>query len=489
MRQLGWGRMGLYGRAALVLAAAQMATALAAVALAAVLAYDQGMALAANSLRLRLDGLAEEIEQRASLEGGPANLPPALRLDLAARFPDPLYLLDAEGRVALTVGAEAAPPRLPAGLAALLDAGDIALRTGGGGWGLAPLYTPDGALAGGVLVQPLAASLERELSGAREALLRALVWILALAFLTALGLAAALAGPLVRPLRSIIGQVERIGAGDYGARLEVRRADEIGRLAAAVNRMAAAVAGSIDELKAADALRRELVANVGHDLRTPLAALQGYVEEAGRLLREGRPEAARAALEGAERKGARLRTLVGDLFELSVLDRGAPALRREPVPLAELLTEAAGAHAPLFARAGVALETALEPGLPVVHADGVRLLRLLDNLLDNARRHTPPGGRVRLEASAEPGEACIAVEDTGAGMSPETLQRVFDRYYRGREARTSTGEGAGLGLAISLAIARAHGGALEAYSRLGEGSRFVLRLPLAETPAPENASP
>lgn len=494
-------RRSVFWKVAGILVGVQVATGLLAVALSAWFAYDRSLTLVENSLRLRLDRLAEEVEQRADsslLDQGLADLPIPVRIDLGRRFPDPVKLLDAYGTVQATIPPDvayfAAPagmpdssPPLPVDLTGMLANGDIAIEIDedgpAGSWGLAPVYDVDGFLVGGLLVQPLTNAKAHELADTRRAFIRALFAVAVLAGGIALVLGAFFTVRLVRPLRRITRQVERIGAGDYAARLEARGEDEFGRLAASVNRMAEAVEQSVETLKATDRLRRELVANVGHDLRTPLAALQGYLEEAERYLAAGDHAAAREALATAERQGIYLTGLVGDLFELSLLDSARPPLRREPIPLAELLTDAARAHRAACEKAGITLEVDLPASLPMLQADGVRLLRVLDNLLGNARRHTPPGGIIRLRALVREGAVCIDVQDSGEGMAPDVLDHVFERYYRGEEARTRSSRGTGLGLAISRAIARAHGGDLTATSISGKGSTFTMRLPLTNEEA------
>jgi signal transduction histidine kinase len=282
---------------------------------------------------------------------------------------------------------------------------------------------------------------------------------------------------MVRPLRRITAQVERIGAGDYAATLPEGRRDEFGRLAGTINQMAHEISASVESLQSADRMRRELVANVGHDLRTPLAALRGYVEEALRYMSEGDADRARNCLHTVESQANYLATLVADLFELSILDSAEPRLRVEPVPLSELLTEAARSHEAEFKRRGITLERDFPGTLPTITGDGVRLLRLLDNLLANARNHTPQGGRVSLAARRDGHYAEISVTDSGSGLSEADAQFVFDRYYRGDDARTRGRKGTGLGLAIARAIAVAHDGRLEARSDPGGGACFVLRLP------------
>jgi signal transduction histidine kinase len=336
----------------------------------------------------------------------------------------------------------------------------------------------DGFLVGGLLVQPLTNSVSRELAGTRAAYRRALLVVAALAGLIALVLGAFFTDRLINPLRRMTLQVERVGAGDYATRIEAKGEDEFGRLASAINQMAGAVEHSVETLRATDQLRRELIANVGHDLRTPLATLLGYLEEAERHLEQGNQAAADAALVTARRQGGYLSQLVSDLFELSLLDSGPAPLRREPIPLAELLADATQAHRSAFEKAGIPFQQEQPATLPMIYGDGVRLLRVLDNLLTNARRYTPIGGQVTLRATSTERQILIEVQDTGQGMDAETLAHVFERYYRGEEARTRKGRGTGLGLAISRAIARAHGGELTAASKIGVGSTFTLCLPI-----------
>jgi signal transduction histidine kinase len=360
-----------------------------------------------------------------------------------------------------------------------LDEGALLIETtpGGESYAFAPLFTAEGGIAGGILVAPLDATVMSVLEGPRRAFVNALYVVAAGAVLLAVLLAALVTARLVRPLRIMTRRVERIGAGDYEARLGISGQDEFGRLGAAIDQMASDVSASVETLRAASQMRRELIANVGHDLRTPLAALLGYVEEAERMSQEGRADDALGSLQSAKRQGDYLRSLVSDLFELAVLDAAPTPLRTEPIPLAELLHAAADAHRPQMERSGIDLAAHIPPDLPTVEADGVRLLRLLDNLLSNARRHTPSGGTVELAAVADGERVRLSVRDDGEGMSAEVLQHVFERYYRGTDARTRSGR-TGLGLSISRAIAHAHGGTLEATSQPGEGSTFTLTLPV-----------
>ena len=472
--QVGPRPSTLFWKVAGVLVGAQVATALLAVVLSSVFAQERSQDLLEGTLRLRLDAVAEEVETRTEVGLGEIDLDGRLRADLASRFPDPLALLDESGTVAETFGGdlEAVPP---GALAALKD-GRVAVDLEGG-WGLAPLLAFDGLPAGALLVSPLTETVEQEQRGTRRAFWRA-VWVtVAVAVLLALVLGALFARRLLRPVLEVTRRVERLGEGDYADRLPQGSDDELGRLARAVNEMAARVEASIAALRDTDRLRRELVANVGHDLRTPLAALRLTLDEAERHWAEGRASDLEAALAAARRQAEGAGDLVADLFELSVLDAPDRALRLEAVPIGELASDVAGRHAQAFRAAGVDLEVDVEPGLPVLEADGARLVRALSNLLDNARRHTPPGGAVLLTASRVGEGVAFEVADTGEGIAPDVLPHVFERYYRGGGARTR-GAGTGLGLAIARAVAVAHGGDLEVESVPGEGATFRLTLPL-----------
>ena len=476
-----------------MLVGAQVATALLAVALSAAFAEGRSRELLEGTLRLRLDALAEEVETRGDVGAfGGLDLGPRLRADLPTRFPDPLAVLDEGGAVADTFGAGGAVPDVPAAAVEALAEGRVAVVLDGpdGSWGLAPLLAPDGLPAAGLLVRPLDRTLAEERRGTRAAFLRATAVTVAVAVALALVLGALFARRLVRPVREVTRRVERLGAGDYADRLPVVSDDELGRLARSVNEMAARVEASLHELRETDRLRRELVANVGHDLRTPLAALRATLDEAERFASEGRAGDAARATEDARRQAEAAGALVDDLFELSVLDRPgglrpapASALRLGPVPLGELAWDVADRHRGAFDRAGVALDVAAPPGLPTLDADGARLVRLLSNLLDNALRHTPAGGAVRLSAQVEGGAAVVEVADSGPGIAPDVLPHVFERYYRGTDARTR-GQGTGLGLAIARAVAEAHGGTLEAENRTEGGAAFRLTLPVNASRSP-----
>ncbi len=485
-------RRSLFWKVAALLVGMQIVIGLLAVALSAYFAYDAALVLVENGIRLRLDGLAEEVELRVpDLSEGLTSVPDPLVNDLSTRFPDPVTIIDDSGQPVLVVrpnpavfpeiGLAERPSTLPADLRTMLETGDVIVSVDGASFGLAPLYDAAGFLAGGVLVNPLENSIGRELAGTRAALYRAVFVVSLVAGLAALLIGALLTWRIIRPLRSMTGQVERIGQGDYAVRLPHERSDEFGRLSDAINAMAAQVEHSFESLRATDRLRRDLVANIGHDLRTPLTVMRGYVDEARRALGERDAETAIEMLDTASEQTKYITALVEDLFELSLLDSPRPPLRLEPVPLGELAREAASSQQRLIDAAGCFFDVTIEEGLPVVQADGVRLLRVLNNLLDNARKHTPRGSQVSLRAARQGSDVAFSISDSGQGIDPKTRANLFDRYSRGEGPRTREGTGTGLGLAISKAIAEAHGGRLQAHSTLGEGSTFTLFVPVHKT--------
>ena len=222
--------------------------------------------------------------------------------------------------------------------------------------------------------------------------------------------------------------------------------------------------------------RRDLVANVSHELKTPIAALKGFLEL---LEGEGVSERHRREfLASMTQETARLERLVEEQLQLARLDAGAIPLGIEEVDLTELVAEMVAPRVPLAERAGVSLSARAAGGRAVlVAADPSRIEQIILILLDNALRHTPAGGRVEIVVGGDDAHATVEVRDTGEGISPEERPFVFDRFYRGDPSRE--GRSAGLGLAIARGLAAAHHGAIELESALGEGSTFTLRLPLS----------
>jgi two-component system OmpR family sensor kinase/two-component system sensor histidine kinase BaeS len=275
---------------------------------------------------------------------------------------------------------------------------------------------------------------------------------------------AVVAGRAVRRVAAPIGDVmeaaDRVAAGDYGARVQARGPDEVRRLAQSFNQMT-------ERLEANEAQRRHLLADVAHELRTPLSVIRGNVE--GML--DGLYPLDQAHLGPVLEETAVMARLLDDLQILSTAEAGALRLHRERVEPASLAEDAAAAFQARAGTAGVRLDWRAAPGLPELDVDPVRIGEVLANLLSNAVRHTPAGGSVRVVVEPSPGGVAFTVADTGGGIAPEDLPHVFNRFVKSRDSG-----GAGLGLAIAKSLVEVHGGTITAESRPGGGTtmRFVL---------------
>ena len=289
----------------------------------------------------------------------------------------------------------------------------------------------------------------------------------------ALALARWLARGMTQPLRDMAAAARRMAAGEYGQRVETRSRDEVGQLARAFNRMSA-------ELEGVERLRRELVANVSHELKTPISALRAHLENLLDGVERPDPETLQVMLAQSER----LSRLVEQLLDLSRLESGDVPLDLRPVEIGPLAAEVLSEIEPARARAGVAVELRVPEDLPPATADRERIHQVLFNLVDNALRFTPPGGRVTLSAEAGDRSVRVRVEDTGVGIPPEHLPRLFERFYRADAARSRGDGGTGIGLAICRSVVEAHGGRIWAESEPGRGSAFTFELPAAVTAGP-----
>jgi signal transduction histidine kinase len=282
--------------------------------------------------------------------------------------------------------------------------------------------------------------------------------------------------------------VTRFQESDFSARPALPpppagRGDEIDRLGLALRDMSARLASQVQRLKQTDVLRRELVANVSHDLKTPLATLQGYVDTL--LLKEGvlDREERRNYLEIAARSCRRLSKLVSDLIELAKLDAQAVVPQIETFSAAELLQDIAQKFLLNARQRRVELAAVVPDRAPYVCADIGLIERVLENLLGNALAHTDSDGRVVLALEDHGDCVVLRVTDTGCGIAPEELSNVFERFYRVDGPRWERGGNAGLGLAISKGILELHGSDLQVESRVGEGTSFSCRLPVARLQA------
>ncbi|MFF7212875.1 sensor histidine kinase [Streptomyces sp. NPDC008238] len=275
---------------------------------------------------------------------------------------------------------------------------------------------------------------------------------------------------LVRPLRALTAAAQRVKEGDVAARVQVTGKDEIGRLAEVFNDMSR-------QRTELERLRTEMVGDIAHELRTPLSNIRGWLEAAD----DGVVPADRALVGSLLEEALLLQHIVDDLQDLAAADAGALRLHKVPCDVGELLQQVATAHRGRADHAGVLLSVdagaADAGGIGTVVADPVRLRQAVANLVSNALRHTPPGGTVTVTARREGGTVAVAVADTGGGIRPEDLPRVFDRFWRAEKSRNRGTGGSGLGLAIVRNLAQAHGGSVTAESTYGKGSLFTLRLP------------
>jgi heavy metal sensor kinase len=305
-------------------------------------------------------------------------------------------------------------------------------------------------------------------------LLSTMLLILPVALLATVLVGSWIARRALQPVDSIITEVREITDGrTLHRRLAVPMIkDELGRLADTLNEMMARLERSFVAL-------RRFTADASHELKTPLTVLRASVERA--LTTPGLPQDTLATLEEALQEVNRMSELVDALLTLARADEGRAELHREPVDLRDIVAEAGETGELLAEHAGVAMDVTT-PAAPVVCAvDRSRVRQLVLNLLTNAVKYTPSGGRVTVELGRDDGQAVLAVADTGIGIAPGDLPHIFDRFWRADAARTRTSEraGAGLGLAICKWIAEAHGGSIEVQSRPGRGSRFTVTLPMS----------
>lgn len=293
-------------------------------------------------------------------------------------------------------------------------------------------------------------------------------------------------GPAHRRLRELEDAARRLGAGDRTARASVAGGDEIAAVSAAFNRMAAEITARIDQVEQSDNARRQLLADVSHELMTPLTAMRGYLETLRMTELTLPPEVRDRHLGIVLEETLRLQAIVGDLLELARLGASDLPLRRERLPAGDLLARLTARHGPAAAEKGVALTTRLDPDVQTIDADPGRLEQALQNLVANALRHTPAGGEVAVTASAAPGRVVLRVRDTGEGIPPDHLPHIFDRFYRADPSRTGASGGSGLGLSIVKEIVERHGGTVDVTSTRGQGTVFEIGLPQQEESRPTN---
>ena len=338
-----------------------------------------------------------------------------------------------------------------------------------------------GYLAGAGLISSLLL-LGMLLGGARAMFisghdLSLLLTMLLFASLLAVGFSLYGAGPLARRIGELRRGTARLAVGDLDTKVPVDGHDELAMLARDFNEMARELREAVAREREMDEARRDLVAAVSHDLRTPLASARALIEAVADGV-VGDPEAEARYLASARGEIEKLGRLVDDLFELSRIDAGLLKLDLEEASLRDLVSDTLSSFGPRAEEKGVRLIGEVGDGVDPVLASPPRLQRVLYNLLSNALRHTPSGGRIQLRAKSDGEVVRIEVSDTGEGISREDLPFVFDRSFRGERSRSFNGDdsGAGLGLAIARGLIEAHGGEIGVESQPSHGASFHFTL-------------
>ena len=304
----------------------------------------------------------------------------------------------------------------------------------------------------------------------RAAVTEALLISTAAALISAIVVSLFVSRRVVTPIRQMMEASQRVAAGRYRERVDVAGEDELGQLAQTFNQMAVT-------LEQTEAMRRDLIANVAHELRTPLASIKGYMDGMLDGVLPAEPDTYHQIYQEADR----LQRLVNDLQELSQVEAGAFELNRRLLDVSELIRQTAARLRPQFEEKGVSLTLNLPPGLPLIPADEDRFNQVLLNLAGNALQYTPSGGTVTIAAQIQnPEEMLISIHDTGLGIAAEHLPHLFNRFYRVDKSRSRAGGGSGIGLTIAKRLVEAHGGRIWATSEgNGQGSTFSFSLPLS----------
>lgn len=332
---------------------------------------------------------------------------------------------------------------------------------GGSGTGQGQGFGYGGGQGGGMMSELF--------SGFRDGVFEALAWAAGAAIVVAVLISLLFSRRILRPLRDMMQASQRIAEGHYGERVKVAGEDELGQLAGRFNRMA-------EKLHQVEAMRRQLIGDVSHELRTPLTAIKGSMEG----LMDGVLPATDETYRQIHQEADRLNRLVDDLQELSRVEAGAYELDLRPTQIAPLLETLDKRFRQQFESRRVGLDLDLPADLPPVLADEHRILQVLSNLTANALQYTPAGGIVTISAGRTNGKIRITVRDTGAGIAPEHLSHVFDRFYRVDKSRSrAAGGGSGIGLTIAKYLVEAHRGEIQVESAgKGKGSAFSFTLPM-----------
>lgn len=292
-----------------------------------------------------------------------------------------------------------------------------------------------------------------------------LMWASLFALALGVGLGAWLTSRLLRSLAQMMEGTKKIAAGDYTTRVPITSQDELGQLAASFNRMA-------DSLRITEQMRKMMVVNIAHELRSPLTNMRGYLE----ALRDGVLPPSRENVALLHEETLRLVGLAESLLQLTEADVARANLRRQRVDFEELFGKKLRLWQAQFAAKEIAVETQFERGACDLQADADKLAQVIHNLLQNAWQYTPPGGRVRVSAACVSNQAIVSFANTGDGIDDKDLPFIFERFYRGEKSRSRHHGGAGIGLAIVKELVEAHGGQVLAESSPAE-TRVSFTLP------------
>jgi signal transduction histidine kinase len=271
---------------------------------------------------------------------------------------------------------------------------------------------------------------------------------------------------ILAPVKALTSATRQFGKGDFSRRVDSKDQGELGELAQSFNSMA-------DDLERTERLRRNMVADVAHELRTPLSNLKGYLE----AISDGVVKPDEDTIRSLNEEASSLSRLVNDLQELSLADAGEIKLIMQPEDVIGLIKEAITAIQSKVIARGLTIATDLPATLPVVNIDSHRIKQVLLNLLENAVAHTDRGGRITVSARQQDNQIHISVADTGEGIPAEELPLIFERFYRVDKSRTRATGGSGLGLTIVKRLVEAHGGTIEVKSQPGQGSIFAFTIP------------
>ena len=280
---------------------------------------------------------------------------------------------------------------------------------------------------------------------------------------------------VTKKLNAITKGIQLFRSGLYDARIPINGKSELDKVGMVFNEMAKTIEQNIEELKGVDNLRKELISNVSHDLRTPVASIQGYAETL--LLKQGSisEEDQKKYLKTIVKSSERLKKLVAELFELSKLESNQVKLEAQPFIIAELIYDIAAKYRIISQKKGVSINTILSKDLPLVKADISLLDRALQNLIDNAIKFCNEGDTINIEVNSDNSNVQVRISDSGQGIKSEDIPHIFERYYKGRRNNESTG----LGLAIVKKIMELHKSDINVSSIYGKGTTFTFQLPAA----------